>query len=283
MTKALFVSDLHGNASKYDCLFEQIFLEKPDALFLGGDLFPPFSQLYDREEEHFRNLFVSRFKKIKEKLGNDYPRVFIILGNDDPILEEENFLNPEYRNYWNYVNMRKSYLGKYPVYGYSYIPPTPFFVKSWERYDISEYVDPGCTHLFDETKIDGLARKNYPTIKEDLERLIFEKDMSNSILLSHVPPYQTSLDRAPLDGLFFDHVPLDLHIGSIAIRRFIEIKQPLITLHGHVHESSTITGKWMEKIGRTYSFNASGTRNCLPIIKIELENPAEAIRKEFYV
>lgn len=282
MTKVLFVSDLHGNQSKYDCLFEQLFLEKPDALFLGGDLFPPFGQLYDRRGKNFRKLFLNRFKRIKEKLGKDYPEVFIILGNDDPIDEEENFLNPKYGGYWNYVNMGKSRLGKYSVYGYSYIPPTPFIIKSWERYDVSRYIDPGCTHLFDENNINPLNMETYPTIKEDLERLTLGKNMNLAILVTHVPPYQTNLDRAALDGMFFNHAPLDTNIGSIAIRRFIEERQPLLTLHGHVHESTKITGNWMQKIGRTYCFSAAGEHDCLPIVKFELENIAMATREEFY-
>ncbi len=43
-----------------------------------------------------------------------------------------------------------------------------------------------------------------------------------------------------------DHVPLDVHVGSIAIRRFIEARQPLAALHGHVHESARLTGAWRE-------------------------------------
>lgn len=40
------------------------------------------------------------------------------------------------------------------------------------------------------------------------------------------------------------YAPMDVHVGSIALRRFIEARQPLLTLHGHVHESARLTGSW---------------------------------------
>ena len=49
-----------------------------------------------------------------------------------------------------------------------------------------------------------------------------------------------------------DHIPLDVHVGSIAIKRFIEAKQPMLTLHGHVHESTRLTGNWQQHIGNTF-------------------------------
>jgi len=50
---------------------------------------------------------------------------------------------------------------------------------------------------------------------------------------------------------------LDVHIGSIAIKRFIEDRQPYITLHGHVHESTALTANWKEYIGKTLAMNAA--------------------------
>jgi len=92
---------------------------------------------------------------------------------------------------------------------------------------------------------------------EDLTRLTDGRDMTTTIALFHAPPYQTHLDRAGLDGKMVDHVPLDVHIGSIAIKRFIEERQPLLSLHGHVHESTRLTGEWKIQIGRTWAFNAA--------------------------
>ena len=65
------------------------------------------------------------------------------------------------------------------------------------------------------------------------------------------PPCDTLLDRAALDEKMIDYVPPDVHVGSIAIQRFIEERQPGLTLHGHVHESARLTGQWQQRFGRT--------------------------------
>jgi Icc-related predicted phosphoesterase len=112
----------------------------------------------------------------------------------------------------------------------------------------------------------------------DLTQLAGEEDLSRAVFLFHSPPYGTNLDRAALDGMVIDHVPLDVHIGSIAIKRFIEERRPMITLHGHVHESSRITGSWSEKIGDTWAFNAAIDQKGLSIIKLQIDDPADAER-----
>jgi hypothetical protein len=60
--------------------------------------------------------------------------------------------------------------------------------------------------------------------------------------------------------------------------RFIEEKQPLVTLHGHVHESSRITGHWNQTIGRTHSFSAAWDGPELALVEFDLENPGNAMR-----
>jgi len=115
--------------------------------------------------------------------------------------------------------------------------------------------------------------------KEDLDKLASTEHLRKSIFLFHTPPYQTNLDRAALDNKMIDHVPLDVHVGSIAVRRFIENRQPYITLHGHVHESARITGSWKERIGETYLFSAAHDGPELAIVQFDLDDPGNATRK----
>ncbi|HRE12434.1 MAG TPA: hypothetical protein PLN22_16600, partial [Ignavibacteria bacterium] len=63
-----------------------------------------------------------------------------------------------------------------------------------------------------------------------------------------------------------------------AIRKFIEKYQPLVTLHGHLHESTDITGKWGDRIGETYCFNAAHSGNELAIIEFDTTEPESAVR-----
>ena len=275
-----FSSDLHGKVDRYQKLFNKIEEEKPDAVFLGGDLFP--SGLYRfTSKTHtitdFTEFLFESFSDLKRKLGKAYPKVFLILGNDDGKSEEKRLIEYEKEGIWQYIQGKKTFLEEYMIYGYSYIPPSPFQLKDWEKYDVSRFVDPGCTppeegwHSYPVKKDDII----YSTIKEDLDKLTNGKDLSNSIFLFHCPPYQTLLDRAALDGKMFDYVPLDVNIGSIAIKRFIEEKQPLLTLHGHVHESTRLTGSWQDKIGKSTAFQAAHDDNELSIIRFnpkDIEN-----------
>jgi Icc-related predicted phosphoesterase len=99
--------------------------------------------------------------------------------------------------------------------------------------------------------------------------LLGEQDLASAILLFHTPPYQTALDRAALDGRMIDSVPLDVNVGSIAVRRLIEHRQPLASLHGHIHESARLTGSWREKIGATWAFSAAHDGPELALIRFD--------------
>jgi Icc-related predicted phosphoesterase len=278
---------LHGNIEKYIKLFHQITERQPKALFIGGDLLPsPFKNLTssppDISHDDFINGFlVKEFKKLKEKMRNAYPRIFLILGNDDGRMEEAAILDAASDGTWEYCQNRHINWEEFTIYGYSYIPPTPFRLKDWERFDVSRFVDPGC--IAPEDGIHSVPVSEYETkwttIAEDLEKLTAGQDMDNSIFLFHAPPYNSRLDRAALDGKMIDYVPLDVHIGSIAIQRFIEERQPLITLHGHVHESSRLTGSWRDKFNRTESFNAAHDGPELSLVIFNPCNPEKALRE----
>jgi len=166
------------------------------------------------------------------------------------------------------------------VYGYAFVPPTPFQLKDWERYDVSRFLDPGCVSPEEGSRTVPIApnETRYSTIEKDLRSLAGDDPMEKAVFLFHSPPHDTKLDRAALDGKAVDHVPLDLHIGSIAIRRFIELRQPLVTLHGHVHESARLTGSWRDRLGRTHLFSAAHDGAELSLVRFDLEDPAAAVR-----
>ena len=86
-------------------------------------------------------------------------------------------------------------------------------------------------------------------------------------------------DRAALDGRSVDHAPLDVHVGSIALRRLIEARQPLLTLHGHVHESARLTGRWRERIGRTHCLGAAHDGEELALIRFDPDDLERATRE----
>ncbi len=70
-------------------------------------------------------------------------RFFIIMGNDDPRMYEHLFINADNADFLNYIHQKTISYKKMYVTGYSFVPPTPFQLKDWERYDVSQYVDVG--------------------------------------------------------------------------------------------------------------------------------------------
>ena len=82
------------------------------------------------------------------------------------------------------------------------------------------------------------------------------KNPANAVFNLHVPPYDTNLDSAPeLDENLTPKLSLTggfkmTSVGSKAVRATIEKYQPLVGLHGHIHESRSA-----QKIGRTMCIN----------------------------
>lgn len=101
------------------------------------------------------------------------------------------------------------------------------------------------------------------------------KRMEGCVFNIHVPPIGTHLDVAPLLNpdlslkLSPGGEPEMGHVGSTAVKAGIEKHQPLIGLHGHIHESRGYT-----KIGRTHCFNPGSEYNIgvLKGVLLDLDN-----------
>jgi uncharacterized protein len=279
VTRCLFVSDLHGRPDRYEKLLAAVEAERPAAVLFGGDLLP-FGARSRSEGDFLLAWLAPRLEALRSRLGPEYPRVLAVFGNDDPRAEEESLAQLERRGLLEHAHGRRIALGPQAVYGYACVPPTPFTLKDWERYDVSRYVDPGCVSPEEGYRSVAVheADTKWGTIAGDLLALAGTDDLARAVFLFHAPPHQTALDRAALDGLSVDHAPLDVHVGSIAIRRFIEARQPLVTLHGHIHESARLAGSWRDRIGRTVCLSAAHDGPELALVRFELEQPEEATR-----
>ena len=283
MSLWFFVSDLHGHLSKYQKLFQRILAEQPAVVLMGGDLLPhgPSNESDESEKGFIYSVLVSGFERVKKQLSSAYPEVLLILGNDDPRAEENILVQEESLGLWNYIHSRKVQCGAYTVYGYACVPPTPFLLKDWELYDVSRFVDPGCISPENGWRTFPITDNDirHGTIQADLARLVSDADLSQLIFLFHAPPHGTALDRAALDGRVIDSVPLDVHVGSIAVRRFIMDRQPWVTLHGHIHESARLTGSWRERLGQTWAFSAAHDGAELALVRFDPADPAGATRE----
>jgi hypothetical protein len=91
-------------------------------------------------------------------------------------------------------------------------------------------------------------------LKERIDAMASQiPDMSHAIFNLHCPPFRSGLDEAPaIDAdLKLLHGGRALRpVGSTAVRDAIDRYQPLLSLHGHIHES-----KGAIKIGKTLSIN----------------------------
>jgi Icc-related predicted phosphoesterase len=102
--------------------------------------------------------------------------------------------------------------------------------------------------------------------EEDLEKRLRREmkrvsDMSNLICDIHAPPYDTPLDLAPklnkdLQPKTFIGQPVYDHVGSKSVRKILKEYQPLLGLHGHIHESASKCN-----IGRTICVNPGSEYN----------------------
>ena len=87
------------------------------------------------------------------------------------------------------------------------------------------------------------------------------RDPRRAVFMIHVPPYDSGLDTAPiLDANLRPTISagdvLRGPVGSTAVRRIIETYQPLLSVHGHIHEAG---GE--RRIGETLCINPGSEAN----------------------
>jgi Icc-related predicted phosphoesterase len=127
-----------------------------------------------------------------------------------------------------------------------------------DQADVADYLEEtgislhGSGKILDGLGIMGLGGSNYTPFhtpyefsEQELASFLASgfsriSDAGDFILVSHAPPVQTRTDRL-LNGN---------HVGSRAVRTFIEEKQPRLCITGHIHES-----RGEDYIGRTIVLN----------------------------
>ena len=251
----LFASDLHGNEKVYEKLFDLIKKRAITKVILGGDLCPHLRttlQAGINAQKHFLDWLV-------KKIDTSNAEFFAMLGNDDfrinaPILERAGE-----KGTLQYLHKKSHRLGNFNIVGYSFVSQMPFLLKDWEKPDIKDSI-PLTNPSMDVRTIE----KENGTIEEDLIELKKLSDPKKTIYVMHAPPFRSSLDT--ISG--------NRHVGSKSIRKFIEQEQPPLTLHGHIHESYELSGKYIERIGKTICINpgSSHISSNLNCAIFELEN-----------
>ncbi len=163
---------------------------------------------------------------------NGSSSLFVMAGNDDPWYVDEILAAS---NAVVFCDDRIVRVGPHEMISSSYANPTP-----WNS----------PRELDEEALYDRLKK-----LAAQLE------DPGSAIFNMHVPPYDSRLDTAPdlkpdLTPRYSGGQPVTKPVGSHAVRQLIEEYQPLLALHGHIHESKGET-----RIGRTLALNSGSEYN----------------------
>jgi uncharacterized protein len=166
-----------------------------------------------------------------ERLGRSDVRVYVMPGNDDP---------------WEFDEV----LARAPA-------PVENVEGRVVRLEGVQMLSSGWSNP---TPWDSPREKTEEDLLETFEKLRedLEPDVP-AIFNLHVPPYDSRIDMAPeltedlrvkSSGGEVNMVP----VGSTAVRRFIEEWKPILSLHGHIHES-----RGAVSIGDTVAINPGST------------------------
>jgi len=123
------------------------------------------------------------------------------------------------------------------------------------------------------------SEKELESKLKELTKLI-SVDWNKVICNFHCPPYNTNIDLAPKLDKNLKPVTSLLgptvteHVGSKAVRKFIQEFQPLIGLHGHIHEASGF-----DRIGNTLVLNPGSEYSSGVLNGFIIEFSEEGIKK----
>jgi uncharacterized protein len=243
-----FTSDLHGQGALYEQIVALAAAHRPAVLVLGGDLAPHGAgeEGVRRQRLFLEGFFVEFARRVRE--ASPGLELLVLPGNDDWSANLD-VLEALDGTLWRLLHDRVVDVAGARVAGSAWIPITPFTIKDWERWEdggpesparldgwvsragglVPARLDPGCRE---------------PTIAGALREL-GARAGAEALYVLHSPPRDTACDQAGAQ----------VHVGSRAIRAFVERLQPPLVLSGHIHESPRISGAWRDAIGRTVIVN----------------------------
>ena len=295
--KVLYTSDMHGNKMQFEAFLEYATQTKPATVIIGGELAskdvaidPRNSRYIDAQRNFLGNELPLLIRSLKQSLPTT--QVFVLLGNDDCAVNID-VLNSHPELYREIHGKRFRLDEKHEIVGYSFVPITPFGIKDFEKFDLSE-VPEWARKEYEARKrtnyrLDGIRSVSEPTlgwkpytfeqqqervdsIQRDLDADVFTASPQNTVYVFHAPPHNTPLDV----------IGNNIHVGSFAVRSFIERNKPKLTLHGHIHETVDMTGKFMDVIGESVLISA-GNHNYdskVAIVEFDLYRPESAQRRK---
>jgi Icc-related predicted phosphoesterase len=257
----VYTADLHGNEAQYHKLIAFAQEISADCVIIGGDIAPkdfPFATAITGQRQFLQERLPALFRPLK--MQSPATEIFLMMGNDDCAANVDVFTAGASGLYRVLHGKRYRLQVPFDIVGYSYVPITPFGIKDWEKFDLSQ-APPALAAAYAHRKstnytLDGFhsTREGWQpyhfrpemegadSIQKDLAQEVFRHNPGETIYVIHTPP----------DGTHLDQIAGGTHVGSLAVRWFIEASQPYLTLHGHIHETVEIPGQYKECIGKTW-------------------------------
>lgn len=243
-----FSSDLHGQGALYEQLVALVAAHRPATLVLGGDLAPHASgdEGVQRQRLFLEGFFIEFARRVHELVRE--LELLVLMGNDDWGANMDVLESQEGR-LWRVLHGRVVEAAGIRVAGLSWVPITPFGMKDWERWDDGSAESPArldgwLSHPGGLSPVRFDAGRRSPTIADALEELVALAG-ADALYVLHSPPRDTRCDM----------VRASTHVGSRAIRAFVERHQPPLVLSGHIHESPRVSSSYWDRIGRTVVVN----------------------------
>lgn len=276
--RLVYTADLHGNSAGYRQLLELAVQQQAQAVAVGGDLLPHSIKI-DRAVQAQREFIAGTLRPLLAEFRAAHPSiaVYLLPGNDDwaaaiaafDDLEAEGLVHPLHERV--YALADDLWLA-----GYACVPLTPFSIKDYERLDEGD--PPAYSFAMAYTSAGGRPERTslaalgrLPSIAAGLADLARRSDPARTIYVCHTPPYNTGLDRMR-----------HKHVGSRALRAFIERCQPPLTLHGHIHEAPQLSGRYAECIGATWCVNPGHERIRFSAVAVDTDDIAGTLWHTLY-
>lgn len=249
MPEWFFTSDLHGQGSLYEQLVALVAVRRPQAVLIGGDLCPHAvgAEGIAYQRVFLQGVLVEFARRLREASADT--QLLLLMGNDDWAVNAD-CLEAHHGRLWHYLHERVANVDGVPVAGLSWVPITPFGLKDWERWDDGQEETPA--------RLDGWVSRGgglephrfdpgvrTPTIAGALESLGRATRPGETVFVLHSPPRDTRCDMTASRQ----------HVGSRAIRSFIEKQTPPLVLGGHIHESPRVSTSYRDAIGPTVVVN----------------------------
>jgi Icc-related predicted phosphoesterase len=248
MFRLLYVTDLHGWTDGYERIAMIAQEEEITTVVNGGDMLP-----------HGRDLIAVQRRFIEGNLGPCLERLvaagisyYGMLGNDDCRAVLPDWLDLV-RTSPRLHDLTEGWLtlgDGLAICGCNHIPDPPFRLKDWSVLDTRAYRRPPqhpdpLVSRGDKLEPAGDMEaffKERPTLEELLDAIAARApDWEHAVVVCHAPPR----------GMGLGNISAEMDVGAAAVRTWIERYQPLLTLHGHIHESPRVTRIDTVKIGRT--------------------------------